>query len=142
MQHARLIALAALGALAATPLAAQEDRYKLERTENGYVRLDTQTGRMSTCTEQGQQLVCRMATEDRDAYEADIGKLEQRVEALEKRLAGLEKSGVKSDLPSEEEFEQTLGYMERFFRRFMGIVTDLDRTFREKEPAEPTPDRT
>ena len=46
-------------------------------------------------------------------------------------------------LPSEDEFEQTMGYMERFFRRFMDIVTDLNREFGSgQEQPEPEPDRT
>ena len=30
-------------------------------------------------------------------------------------------------LPTEEDFEKTMGYMERFFRRFMGIVKDFEK---------------
>ena len=31
-------------------------------------------------------------------------------------------------LPSDEEFERSLGYMERFFRKFMDIVRDMDKS--------------
>lgn len=129
------IMLAALAAIAASPVLAQEDveRYQLERTADGYVRLDTTTGRMSICQETGGQLVCRAAVEEHEAYERDVGTLHERLDALEERVASLEGASG-AELPSDEEFEQTLGYMERFFRRFMGIVRDFED--------EQAPDRT
>ena len=142
MRHAGALTVVALTAMVSSPALAQEDRYRLERTENGYIRLDMQTGRMSRCTEQAQQLICRMATEDHAAYEKDITALEERIAALEARISSLQSSGIKTDLPTDEEFEQTLGYMERFFLRFMRIVTDLDRNFRDEKAPEESPDRT
>lgn len=128
------IMLAALAAIAASPAFTQDvERYQLERTADGYVRLDTTTGRMSICQETGGQLVCRAAVEEREAYERDVGTLHERLDALEERVAALEGASGAA-LPSDEEFEQTLGYMERFFRRFMGIVRD----FEDETP----PDRT
>ncbi len=118
-----------------TGAGAQENgRYRLEGTENGYVRLDTRTGAISVCTEQQAQLVCKMATEDREAYENDIAALQDRVKKLEDTVAGLQKGDTasKSGLPSEQEFEQSMSYMERFMRRFMDIAKSFD-----DEPAKP-----
>lgn len=39
--------------LTGTALAQNEERYRLERTENGYVRMDTETGTMTLCQERG-----------------------------------------------------------------------------------------
>ena len=135
------MALAAVVAtLATVPSSAQEaERYQLERTQDGYVRLDTRSGRMSVCQERGKQLICRTASEERDSGERDLDALEDRIGTLEDRIAALEGRRMESDLPSEEEFEQTLGYMERFFRRFMDIVTEMDR--RSDQP-DPPADRT
>ncbi|MGU3401061.1 hypothetical protein ACLBWS_15170 [Brucellaceae bacterium D45D] len=118
-----------------TGAGAQENgRYRLEGTENGYVRLDTRTGAISVCTEQQAQLVCKMATEDREAYENDIAALQDRVKKLEDTVAGLQKDDTtsKTGLPSEQEFEQSMSYMERFMRRFMDIAKSFD-----EEPAKP-----
>lgn len=124
-----------------SPAQAQDDaeRYQLQRTPDGYVRLDTSNGRMALCQERNGQLVCRMATEERAAYDRDLEGLQDRVDALEARIAALE-GGNAAGLTSEEEFEQTLGYMERFFRRFMGIVRDFEREGNDAPPADP--DRT
>jgi hypothetical protein len=131
----RLAAATALFALAATAgAAAQDERYAIERSEDGYVRMDTRTGQMSICSEQSGQLVCRLAVDDREALQDDLEALQARLTAVENRLSALE--GVPAaGLPSEDEFEQSLSYMERFFRRFMGLVKEFDGE-------RPAPDRT
>ena len=146
MRTAPLLACAALATAFAFPAAAQEaERYRLESTDDGYVRLDTTTGSMALCQERGDQLVCKLAADERTVYEDRLDAMQGRVEALEGRIAALEAAPAPgAGLPTEDEFEQTMGYMERFFRRFMGIVTDLERDFgggRTEEPA-PEADRT
>lgn len=129
--------------LAASGAVAQETgRYRLEQTETGYVRLDTKTGAISVCTEQSQgQMICKMATEDREAYENDLADLQDRVKVLEDRLAAIDQKGgngsTASGLPSEQEFEQSMSYMERFMRRFMDIAKSFDSE--PEKPAETTP---
>lgn len=136
-----LVAVALLGsAFVSTHALAQENgRYRLEGTETGYVRLDTRTGAISSCTEQQGQLVCKMATEDREAYENDIADLQDRLKRLEEKVSALEgKSGsAASGLPTEQEFEQSMSYMERFMRRFMDIAKSFD-----SEPETPPNDTT
>jgi hypothetical protein len=105
------------------------------------VRLDTKTGAISVCTEQSQgQMICKMATEDREAYENDLADLQDRVKVLEDRLAAIDQKGsgnTASSLPSEQEFEQSMSYMERFMRRFMDIAKSFDSE--PEKPAETTP---
>lgn len=119
------------------------ERYRLEKTADGYVRMDTVTGAMSTCREQSGQLVCRMAADERTVVQDDMERLQDQVKALEERVAKLENSlaaRLESNLPTEEEFNKTMGYVERFFRSFMGIVKDMEK--QETAPVEPGPDRT
>lgn len=110
--------------------AQETNRYSLQKTADGYVRLDTNTGEMSICKEQADQLVCRVAADDRVAIEDDMSQLSARIKAVEDKLASYEKSGLsgKNTIPTDEEFEKTMGYMEKFFRRFMGVVKDLNET--------------
>jgi hypothetical protein len=124
----RLFAVTAPLALVAVAAGAQEsDRYQLEKSADGYVRLDKQTGEMSICTEKSGQLVCRTAADDRTALHDQVMQLEGRVASLEQQLAKAEKDGLAgSGMPTDEEFEKTMGYMEKFFRRFMGVVKNLN----------------
>jgi hypothetical protein len=115
---------------------AAEDHYRLEKTENGYVRMDTQTGAMSLCEERSGQLVCKLAADEREAYQTQIDQLQGALKALEDRVSVLEKNRPALQapaLPSEEEFEKGMGYMERFFRRFMDIVKDFDKEERSPD---------
>lgn len=139
--------MALVSAFLALPVAAMagaEDRYRLERTEDGYVRMDTRTGEMSLCRERSGELVCRAGTDERKVHLDEMERMDARLKLLEDRLAALEaKPGNPSvTLPSEEDFEQTLGLMERFFRRFVDVFRDLDGDMRQKEPSQPVPERT
>jgi len=122
---AALAGLCALPFLAAGAFGQDEERYRLERTEEGYVRMDTQTGAMTLCREQAGELVCRPASESGDADASEIDALRERVAALEERIQALE--GEAGDVPLEQEFEQSLNLMERFFRRFVDIVRGLEQ---------------
>ena len=125
----KILAAAAPLALFAMPALAQDDaRYQMEKTADGYVRLDKQTGDMSICKEQSGQMICRSAADDRASLSDQIMQLEGRLAKLEAKVASGERSGVSgnSGLPTDEEFEKTMGYMEKFFRRFMGVVKDLN----------------
>ncbi len=107
---------------------ADEGRYQLEKSGDGYVRLDTQTGEMSICKQQNDQLVCRLAAEERAAFQDEIERLDAVLEDLQNRIANLEKQdqSEKQKLPSTAEFERTLGFMEQFMRRFMDILEEFD----------------
>src|SRR5690606_29834596 len=56
-------------------------RYRLEKSNDGFVRMDTQTGAMSICEEKGAQLVCRAAADERTAFQEEIERLQDQVKA-------------------------------------------------------------
>lgn len=142
-----------LMAQAGSASAAEPDRYRLEKTPDGYVRMDTRTGEMSVCQEKWGELVCKMAADERTAVQDEIERLQgdmkaledrlATVKALEDRVATLENSltaKIEKTLPTEEDFNKTMSYMERFFRGFMGIVRDFENE--NSKPAEPGTDKT
>jgi len=108
-------------------------RYSMQKSETGIARLDTQTGEVSLCQEKDGQLVCRMAADERAAFEQELDLLTKRVEALEKTAKAGE-SVAKQDLPAEEEIDRAMGIMERMMRRFMDIVKDLEGSDSTQEP--------
>ncbi|QFY62304.1 hypothetical protein FZ934_19055 [Rhizobium grahamii] len=110
------ILLLPLGAYAAE---ADTSRFQLERSGDHFVRLDKQTGAMSLYEEKDGALVCRMAADERAAYEQELDRLSARVTALEN------KSIVNKALPSDAEIDRSIGIMERWMRSFMGIVKEF-----------------
>ncbi len=153
MRQIALILTFLLVSLAAGAFAAEPDRYRLEKSPNGYVRMDTRTGQMSICEEKWGELVCRIAADERTAVQDEIERLQTEVEALNDRLAGvkaledrvakLENSvaaKIENSLPTEEDFNRTMSYMERFFRSFMGIVKDFESE--NSKPVDPGTGRT
>lgn len=127
-QHV-LIPAALVSLVAASAFSEEADRYRLEKSATGYVRMDTETGAMSICEERSGQLVCKMAADERAAFQDEIDRLQNSVKALDQRVVKLENSlaaRFESTLPSEEDFNKTMSYMERFLRSFMGIVKDME----------------
>lgn len=142
----RLIITALATTLCVGLASAQEaGRFTMEKTPDGYVRMDNGTGQMSLCKENGAQLVCQLAADDRDAFQDEVARLQEKLDAVEKRVAALE-TGIgapSSSMPTEEDFDKTMSYMQRFFRGFIDIVKELDRDLRgPDQPPGPLPDRT
>jgi tetrahydromethanopterin S-methyltransferase subunit B len=94
-----------------------------------------------------------MAADERTAMQDEIERLQTDLKALEERVSGvkaledrvtrLENSltaRIENSLPSEEDFNKTMSYMERFFRGFMDIVKEFEGE--DTKPAEPGSDRT
>ena len=133
MGKAGLVAVAVAGALCSAASAQEAGRYQMERNDSGgYVRLDTLTGEMAFCTEQSGRIACGEMSGEGEALADKVARLEARIEALERKLG--EGGEQVSGLPTDEEFERTLGFMEKFFRRFIGIAKE----FEDK----PQPDKT
>jgi len=129
------VGLASLVALTGAASAEEAGRYQLEKSGTGYVRMDTRTGEMSKCDDSSGQLICRLAADERSAFQDDVDRLQSAISSLEKRVADLEArpSGPQALLPSEDDFQKSLSYMERFFRSFMGIVKDIEKDAGEPE---------
>jgi len=102
----------------------ETERYRIEKTDKGYVRMDTRT-----CEESAGQLVCRIAADERLALQEEIERLQIKLEALDARVAKLEALPAipRALVPSDEEIDKSLDAMEKFFHRFMGIVKELDK---------------
>ncbi len=130
MRFSAIIAPAFLLTMAASVAQAQDaERYTLEKSGQGFVRMDRTTGEMSICEERSGQLVCKLAADERSAFQDEIDRLEGNVKALDERVAKLE-SGLSAKLdqalPTDEQIDRTVDTMQRFLRGFMGIVKELE----------------
>ncbi|MGJ0394314.1 MAG: hypothetical protein ACR650_16460 [Methylocystis sp.] len=126
----------ALLALLLAPLAAQAeetpsiiapegDRFTLQPAEGGFLRMNKDTGAVSYCSVKDGVSVCRLAADERAAFEAEIEELRAENARLKTASAAPPKS---STLPNEEELEKALSFTERFLRRIM-------RLFKEEAPS-------
>ncbi|MFZ2100700.1 MAG: hypothetical protein WAU86_09065 [Oricola sp.] len=125
-----------LSMAAAIPAGAETGRYVMEKTAEGFIRMDTETGEMSICTERSGQIVCKLAADERAAFQDALDRLEERVSAIEERV------GRTVAVPNEEEFNRGLDNMEKFFRRFLGIVEEFDKEMNEPARPELSPNKT
>ena len=62
-------------------------RYSMTATDNGMLRLDTQTGAVSLCTGTAGHWVCRSIADDRLALENEIDRLSVENQKLKEELA-------------------------------------------------------
>ncbi|RUM26552.1 hypothetical protein EFQ99_05290 [Rhizobium vallis] len=116
---------------AAAAAEADAGRFQLEKSGDHFVRLDRQTGAMSICQDKDGALVCRMAADERAAYEDELDRLAKRVTALEQNTA-------QRALPSDAEVDRSISIMERMMKSFMGMVKE----FQAEENTNPLPQKT
>ncbi|MFZ1815408.1 MAG: hypothetical protein WBO55_17920 [Rhizobiaceae bacterium] len=77
----------------------QSARYELRDEKDGFVRLDTRTGELSFCQVENARLVCRVSSDEREAYESELARLEDRLDELSARLEAMEQRTGGQDVP-------------------------------------------
>ena len=125
-------------------------RYKMTPAEGGaFLRLDTQTGAMSVCQRKDGKWACEAVPDDRRALETEIERLASKNKELQGEVKRLEellalpdpgnpeakdkralRSGPKFSLPSEEDIDRAMDYVQRMMRKFkdrMREFKDSDR---------------
>lgn len=142
-----LLTLPAMPAGAASPDAPEidSDRYTLQETAEGWLRLDRESGTLSLCRAKESRWTCAPVPDAIASFEAEIGaleadkrRLEARVEELERQLqkAGRAPQGPPREpllTPKDErEFDRFMDFSERALRRFFGMVKDLRRDFEDR----------
>lgn len=144
-------AVLALGVAAATYAAAEQagsGRYTMQKTDGGFVRLDTQTGAVSLCQKSGGSWSCRDITNSQGQIEngnragsaGEMARLRRENQELKDEIARLEellglrepsdappasRNGFK--LPSEKDVDQAFDYFESMLRKFQERLKRLER---------------
>ena len=107
------------------PAVGEPGRYTMTPTEGGFLRLDTQAGSVSFCTVKDGLSLCRASADEKAALEAEVSRLRRENAELRSKLSGAPTAQPNgSGMPSEEEFERTLSFTERFLRRMMKILRE------------------
>lgn len=100
---------------------ASVERYSIAKTDEGFIRTDSQTGRTSMCTLRERQLICRASADERQAFEETIARLEARIAEFEQASS----DKPRSNLPTDEEMDQVFDTMESFVQRFFSMIEEI-----------------
>lgn len=110
----------------APPQAERDGRYTMTPApEGGFLRLDTRTGAISHCRVTEGNLQCRSGADERAALQGEIDRLSRENEDLKRKLAQVTPGDrLRNALPSDQEIDTALGFMERLMRRMMNIFRE------------------
>ncbi|HVX77760.1 MAG TPA: hypothetical protein VHB49_16630 [Bradyrhizobium sp.] len=149
-----LFGLSGMGAAAEQPAPETENgRYTLSPVPDGVIRLDTRTGEVSNCSNDGKGWACTLVPDERAAYDTEIGRLQSENEKLKQQLAesGATVSGKidealpKSDslkqaepnaesrnkieipLPSDQDMNRMMSFLERAWQRLVDMANRMQR---------------
>ncbi len=131
----------------------ENGRYTLSPVADGVIRLDTRTGAVSTCSNNGNGWACYTVPDERAAFDAEIGRLQAENEKLKAQLAAREPtvSGKtdeplpKSDslkkpepkvegerkieipLPSDQDMDRMMSFLEQAWRRLVDMANRMQK---------------
>jgi hypothetical protein len=147
------LSLALTSAATAETPAESGGRYTMSPVDGGFLRLDKQTGAVAMCARSGSEWACK-AVEDQTTTAAspdELSRLQHENKELKDRVKALEDSletekppplaegppGGKMQLPTDQEVDQALDYLERVYKKFRDHVKDLDKP--QAPPGDSTP---
>ena len=149
-----MLCLGGIGGAVAEQIPDTENgRYTLSPVADGVIRLDTRTGAVSTCSNNGNGWACYSVPDERAAFDAEIGRLQAENEKLKAQLAAREPtvSGKtdeplpKSDslkkpepkvegerkieipLPSDQDMDRMMSFLEQAWRRLVDMANRVQK---------------
>ena len=132
----------------------ENGRYTLSAVPDGVIRLDTRTGEVSSCSNDGYGWACHLVPDERAAYDKEIGRLQAENEKLKQRLAEsggtvsgkTDESLPKSDslkkaepnvaespnkieipLPSDRDMDRMMSFLEQAWRRLVDMANRMQK---------------
>ncbi len=100
-----------------------DTRFVMKKTSDGFLRMDTKTGKVSVCRPKANSWACEAVADDRVVLEKEIARLEDRVGVLKRYIKKSESSYF--NLPSDKEVDQVLSYFEGLVKRFRNFADFL-----------------
>jgi hypothetical protein len=100
-------------------------RYGLEKVEQGFLRLDSETGAMALCAATSGVWECTGVKDQGLDLTAELARLKADNEKLKARVAELEKGGA-TKLPSDQEVDRMMDMFGKLFDRFLDFAREMD----------------
>ncbi len=105
-------------------------RFSFAPVEGGALKLDRETGRVSLCAKRGTAFTCEAVPDSRDAYEAEIARLQAENENLRRSaqlppIPPLPPSPGPNAGPDTTDMDRAFAYAERFYRRLRGMIDEF-----------------
>lgn len=101
-------------------------RYVLEKIEQGYLRLDSETGVMALCAAKAGVWECATIKDNGLDLGEELARLKAENETLKARVAELEKGGGPTKLPSDQEVDRMMDIFGKMFDRFLDFAREMD----------------
>jgi hypothetical protein len=116
-------------------------RYVFSKQASGLLRLDTQSGAVSLCSEQPVGWTCQAVPEDRALFESEIARLQNENAALKKIIlahglslppgaapeAPAGQNGPSLRLPSDADIDRAIAFVGKVWQRFIDAVTRAEK---------------
>jgi hypothetical protein len=144
-----LLAFAFASAAAADTADNSAGRFTMSPVDGGFLRLDKQTGAVAMCARTGTTWGCTPVEDHTPAAAAmELSKLEQENKDLKDRIKALEETletkpplngppGGKVQLPTDQEVDQALDYLERVYKKVRDRMKDLHKPLPPEDAAPP-----
>jgi hypothetical protein len=125
--HRRLIVIATIMLSGLGVSAAEVNvRYVLEKVEQGFLRLDSETGAVALCSARAGVWECAAVKDQGLPLAAELGRLKAENDRLKARVAELEKPGAPQKFPSDQEVDRMMDIFGKMFERFLDFAREMD----------------
>jgi hypothetical protein len=152
MRHEIWYAVVGMALVFVSPVSAQDrpGRFTMTPADNGFIRLDTETGAMAFCTKRSEAWACEGMPDSLAGLKRDIERLEAENKALKSEITRMEEAfglsapktepdkradapappdarpGGKLQLPTEKDVDQAMDYLTRMWRKFRDKMKELE----------------
>jgi hypothetical protein len=152
---AMMFSLGGMGAAMAESMPDTENgRYALSPVADGVIRLDTRSGEVSTCSNNGNGWACYAVPDERAALDTEIGRLQADNEKLKAQLAAREPTvpgkideplpkadslkkpepkiaegerKIEIPLPSDRDMDRMMSFLEQAWRRLVDMANRMQK---------------